>query len=312
MEFRLMEKEQQEQLEEAIPIQKVLNAIGVLPWRSQVKENITNRNILKDTIMSDLIILIASDHKTLFGKNTTQVGQDGLRNVDFETNVLHNSKVGVRKAEDSDKVITPGHMGAVSMPKVKPHKYLTRNMGRSRRSGRIRQLRRLLNALRASADFLPPAGYYADLLDDFDRLTGHPLELECKVVYEKLKDVTTGDVVPEKHKKATPKEHSSDPQGNLSEAIMDDQTGPFTHIFSVTIPEVTHDSPPIEEQRGSTLRRPHGLTPWYPHKNTDSIQGQNTQVYFDLLKQATESDVNVFTQCFYYYTQRYRRCSTNH
>ncbi|CAL1677467.1 unnamed protein product [Lasius platythorax] len=61
-------------------------------------------------------------------------------------------------------------------------------MVRSRRSGRIRQLRRLLKALHASADFLPPAGYYADLLDDFDKLTGHSSsEIECEVIYENLK-----------------------------------------------------------------------------------------------------------------------------
>lgn len=61
-------------------------------------------------------------------------------------------------------------------------------MVRSKRSGRVRQLRRLLKALHASADFLPPAGYYADLLDDFDRLRGYPPpEVEFEIVYEKVK-----------------------------------------------------------------------------------------------------------------------------
>ncbi|CAL1677463.1 unnamed protein product [Lasius platythorax] len=52
-------------------------------------------------------------------------------------------------------------------------------------SSRIRQLRRLLKALHASADFLPPAGYYANLLDDFDRLTGHSSEIECEGISER-------------------------------------------------------------------------------------------------------------------------------
>jgi hypothetical protein len=57
-----------------------------------------------------------------------------------------------------------------------------------KRSGRIRQLRRLLKALHASADFLPPAGYYADLLEDFDRLAGYPNpRVECEILYEKIK-----------------------------------------------------------------------------------------------------------------------------
>ncbi|CAL1677484.1 unnamed protein product [Lasius platythorax] len=63
-------------------------------------------------------------------------------------------------------------------------------MVRSQRSGRIRQIRRLLKALHAAAEFVPPTGYYADLLDDFDRLTGHAapeVELECEIVYEKVK-----------------------------------------------------------------------------------------------------------------------------
>jgi len=62
-------------------------------------------------------------------------------------------------------------------------------MVRSQRSGRIRQLRRLIKSLHAAATFIPPAGYYADLLQDFDRLTGHTAtpEIECEVIYERIK-----------------------------------------------------------------------------------------------------------------------------
>ncbi|CAL1672938.1 unnamed protein product [Lasius platythorax] len=62
-------------------------------------------------------------------------------------------------------------------------------MVRSQRSGRIRQLRRLIKSLHAVANFIPPAGYYADLLEDFNRLTGHSSapEIECEVIYERIK-----------------------------------------------------------------------------------------------------------------------------
>ncbi|CAL1677472.1 unnamed protein product [Lasius platythorax] len=37
-------------------------------------------------------------------------------------------------------------------------------------------------------DSIPPAGYYADLLEEFDRLTGHGTpEVEREVIYKNIK-----------------------------------------------------------------------------------------------------------------------------